>query len=196
MDDYKENILNSLKELNLKEEIKLEDIPKLDLYMDQVITLFENELSETKRNETDKILTKTMINNYTKDKILMPAQNKKYSRNHIIMMILIYNLKQSLPINDIKFVLNKIVENFNDKDDESEKLNLESIYKIFLNIKDIESTNILQDLDNNIDNILTEISNSNKDDDYLASLLTVLMLVTKANLYKKLAETIIDTHLK
>lgn len=196
MDDYKENILNSLKELNLKEEIKLEDIPKLDLYMDQVITLFENELSETKRNETDKILTKTMINNYTKDKILMPAQNKKYSRNHIIMMILIYNLKQSLPINDIKFVLNKIVENFNDKDDESEKLNLESIYKIFLNIKDIESTNILQDLDNNIDNILNEISNSNKDDDYLASLLTVLMLVTKANLYKKLAETIIDTHLK
>ncbi|MBV1821241.1 DUF1836 domain-containing protein, partial [Bacteroidales bacterium MSK.15.36] len=79
MKDYKNEILETIKDLNLNETIPLSDIPKIYLYMDQVITLFENALSKTKRNNDDKILTKTMINNYTKDKLLMPADKKKYS---------------------------------------------------------------------------------------------------------------------
>ncbi|NFF61673.1 DUF1836 domain-containing protein, partial [Clostridium botulinum] len=79
-----------IKELHLEDDLNLSDIPDLDLYMDQVITLFDDKLKHLKRNENDKILTKTMINNYTKAKILIPPNKKKYNKNHIILLILIY----------------------------------------------------------------------------------------------------------
>ena len=91
-------ILNSL---HLESNIKLDEIPEIDLYMDQVIQLFESKLSEQKRKEDEKILTKTMINNYAKGKLLLPIKNKKYSKEHIILMSLIYNLKGALSINEI-----------------------------------------------------------------------------------------------
>ncbi|GAA0736158.1 DUF1836 domain-containing protein [Clostridium oceanicum] len=189
MDDYKNKIEKAIGTLNLKEDINLSDIPKLDLYMDQVITLFEVGLNKTKRNEDDKLLTKTMINNYTKGKILMPAKNKKYSRDHIIMMILIYNLKQSLAITDIKTLLNQIVENAKEK---PENLNLDKLYKIFLQVKNIESETFNDEIQKDLDLILDELSDLNENRDYYKNLLTALMLINKSNMYKRLAENIID----
>ena len=58
------NILDILKSLNY---IKPEDIPNIDLYMDQVTTFMDTQLASTKRHPEDKILTKTMINNYAKN---------------------------------------------------------------------------------------------------------------------------------
>ncbi|MGL5243723.1 MAG: DUF1836 domain-containing protein, partial [Sarcina sp.] len=99
-----------LEELCLKDNILLVDIPEIDLYMDQVIQLFENKLGKIKRKEEDKILTKTMINNYSKGKLLMNIRNKKYSKAHIIMMCFIYNLKGILSLTDIKILLEPIVK--------------------------------------------------------------------------------------
>ena len=82
--------------------------------MDQVIQLFESKLSNQKRNDEEKILTKTMINNYAKGKLLLPIKNKKYSKEHIILMSLIYNLKGALSINDIKLSLDKIISKSED----------------------------------------------------------------------------------
>ena len=77
-------------------DVQPDDIPNLDLYMDQVITVFEEKLSGNKRREEDKLLTKTMINNYSKAGILQPIKGKKYSKEHILQMLFIYNLKQTL----------------------------------------------------------------------------------------------------
>ena len=67
-------------EMNFDSRIELEEMPELDLYMDQVIQLFESKLSSLKRNDDEKILTKTMINNYAKGKLLLPIKNKKYTK--------------------------------------------------------------------------------------------------------------------
>ena len=53
--------------------IKPEDLPNIDLYMDQVTTFMEDQLASTKRHDDDKILTKTMINNYAKNNIIPTA---------------------------------------------------------------------------------------------------------------------------
>lgn len=191
MENFKEEILTCIKQLNLHEEIKLSDIPNLDLYMDQVITLFENGLNNSKRNEEDKILTKTMINNYTKDKILMPAVNKKYTKDHIIMMILIYNLKQILSINDIKSLLNKIVKTYNNSCDES--INLEKLYEMFLEINSSEVTNFENEINSKLDSLIEKTCDScENNDDYEKLLITVLALINSANIQKRLAEKIID----
>ena len=94
-----------------------------------------------------------MINNYTKDKLLMPADKKKYSTDHIIMMILIYNLKQILSINDIKLLLNKLVEKFNtDKDN----IDLENFYKHFLHIQNVETNNFYKTIEDKLNFILDD----------------------------------------
>ena len=93
-------------EKQLEEWMKLdyvlpEDLPNIELYMDQVTTFLEEQLKNTKRFEEDKIFTKTMINNYTKNHLLPPSNKKKYSRNHMILLIYIYYLKNFLSISDI-----------------------------------------------------------------------------------------------
>ena len=62
-----------------------EDIPNIELYMDQVTTFMDQHFSNSKRYKDDKTLTKTMINNYTKNKLMPPPIKKKYSKNQIYL---------------------------------------------------------------------------------------------------------------
>ena len=92
--------------------IKPDEIPNINLYMDQVTTFMEENLASTKRHEDDKILTKTMINNYAKNKLLPPPEKKRYSREHLLMLIFIYYFKNILSISDIQTLLGPITEKY------------------------------------------------------------------------------------
>ena len=92
--------------------VKPEDIPNIDLYMDQVTTFMEAQLAHSKRYEDDKILTKTMINNYAKNNLLPPPVKKKYSKEHMLMLIFIYYFKNILSIRDIQTLLGPITEKY------------------------------------------------------------------------------------
>lgn len=196
MKNIKEEILKSIDELNLREEIKLDDIPNLDLYMDQVITLFENGLRSSKRFENDKLLTKTMINNYTKDKILMPTKNKKYSKNHIIMMIFLYNLKQSLSINDIKVLLSRMVKSFEGSNKKS--IELAKLYEDFLHIKQVEVDDFKDEVSKKLELILLSTSDFSEEKvnsiEYEKLFLMVITLINSANIQRQLAEKLIDEY--
>ena len=86
-----------------------DDIPGIDLYMDQVTTFMDDRMRHLTRDpETDKILTKTMINNYVKNRVLIPPVRKKYGRDHILLLIFIYYLKNILSLEDIKTILDPI----------------------------------------------------------------------------------------
>ena len=102
-----EDLLNSIVEsLDRIDYIKTEDIPNIDLYMDQVTTLMDSKLKHaTRYPEEDKILTKTTINNYTKNNLLPPPVKKKYSKEHVLILIFIYYYKGVMAINDIQTIL-------------------------------------------------------------------------------------------
>ncbi|MDF2519993.1 MAG: hypothetical protein K0R84_621 [Clostridia bacterium] len=184
-----------IKELHLTDEIKLNDIPKLDLYVEQVIGFIEEHMSHVKRNEQDKLITKTMVGNYTRDGVLMPSKNKKYNRSHIIMLILIYNLKQILSIEDIKTLFSPIMKDMSTTSDDV--IPLEDIYSALLEIKSdelegfdelvYEKYKLIQD---KLENVAT------KDKDIAEIFLTVIMLVAQANAQKRLAEKLIDKYFK
>ena len=87
--------------LNSQTHVTPEEIPNIDLYMDQVTTFMEEHLKDSKRYEEDKVLTKTMINNYAKNNLLPPPVKKKYSRDHMLMLIFIYYFKNLLSFHDI-----------------------------------------------------------------------------------------------
>lgn len=80
-------------------------IPDIDLYMDQITTFMDEHLASTKRYSDDKILTKTMINNYAKNNLLPPPEKKKYSKDHLLILTFIYYYKNILSINDIQTLL-------------------------------------------------------------------------------------------
>ena len=101
-----EDLLNSILEsVGRIDYIHPVDIPNIDLYMDQVTTFMEEQLSSTKRYEDDKILTKTMINNYAKNNLLPPPNKKKYSKEHLLVLIFVYYFKNLLSIKDIEILL-------------------------------------------------------------------------------------------
>lgn len=106
------NLVSSILEsLSRIEHIKPEEIPDIDLYMDQVTTLMDSKLKATTRYPgEDKILTKTMINNYAKNDLLPPPVKKKYSREHMMVLIFIYYFKSFLTISDIETLLKPITE--------------------------------------------------------------------------------------
>ena len=107
--DMLNSILSSISNIDY---VKTKDIPNINLYMDQVTTFMEEQFSSTKRYETDKILTKTMINNYAKNKLLPPPEKKRYSREHLLMLIFIYYFKNILSISDIQTLLGPITEKY------------------------------------------------------------------------------------
>lgn len=96
--DLLNSILDSLARIDY---IKPEELPNIDLYMDQVTTFMDDRLSISKRHSEDKVLTKTMINNYAKNNLLPPPVKKKYSKEHLLTLIFIYYLKNILSIGDI-----------------------------------------------------------------------------------------------
>ncbi|MCR5102188.1 MAG: DUF1836 domain-containing protein [Butyrivibrio sp.] len=141
-DDLLNSIMESLGRIDL---IKLEDIPNIDLYMDQLTTFMEDRLRRTTRYPLDdKILTKTMINNYAKNDLLPPPVRKKYSKDHIILLIFIYYYKNILSINDIQTLLGPIKERFHISD--TEELTLSDIYKVIYEMEDTELEDVKQDI--------------------------------------------------
>lgn len=122
-----EDLLNSiLASLDRIQYIKPEDIPNIDLYMDQVTTFIDSRLRSTARDPgKDKILTKTMINNYAKNDLLPPPVKKKYSKEHVLLLIFIYYYKGIMSINDIQTLLRPITERFFQN---GQEFNLENVY--------------------------------------------------------------------
>lgn len=109
---YDRDIIELIRSMQGIDYINPEDIPGIDLYMDQVTTFMDEHLSSSKRFENDKILTKTMINNYSKNNLLPPSHKKKYSKEHMILLIFIYYFKNFLSINDIQGILEPITNKF------------------------------------------------------------------------------------
>ena len=117
---------NILRQMANTDQIRLSDIPDIDLYMDQVTHFMEDHLQDSRRYADDKILTKTMINNYAKNKLLPPPEKKRYSREHMIVLILIYYLKGFLPLSDIQSILKPVTDRFWGADRD---FNIQNIYE-------------------------------------------------------------------
>ncbi|MBQ8318393.1 MAG: DUF1836 domain-containing protein [Lachnospiraceae bacterium] len=168
--------------------INPEDIPSIELYMDQVTTFMDRYLSKNKRTEEDKTLTKTMINNYTKNDLLPPSNKKRYSKEHIILLIYIYYFKNVVTINDIQVVLKPLIDNYYDNKNASHSL--EDIYETLYELEKIQYDNTEESITKTLE--LIEQGFDGKDDEYLKKLTFLALLGYDIYLKKKFMETIID----
>lgn len=186
-DDFINSIVASLSRVDY---IKPDEIPNIELYMDQVTTFIETHLKASKRFQDDKVLTKTMINNYAKNNLLPPPVKKKYSKEHILMLIYIYYFKNILSINDIQSLLNPLAEKyFNTTGD----LNLEDIYSEVFSLEKEQIDIIKQDIIDkyNVSQKTFEGIDEN-DREFLTLFSFICMLSFDVYLKKQLIEKIID----
>lgn len=170
--------------------IKPEDIPGIDLYMDQVTTFMDKALARFKRFEGDKVLTKTMINNYTKAKIFPPPIKKKYTRTHIMLLIMIYHLKSILSIRDIGILFHPVLAA---KSLEEQERLIMDIYAGFVQLQEAIQINLQSVAESTLEDPAParEILDL-YDDEKIKRILLVLLLVIKAYAEKQLAERVLD----
>jgi len=182
------NAKEIINKLSLDTNISLQEMPEIDLYMDQVIQLFNHTYKDKKRNDEEKVLTKTMINNYAKGKLFIPIKNKKYSKKHLILISLIYQLKGALSINDIKATLDGINNKLTNDD-----IELEKFYTSFLAIQQGNAIDFEHEFYKRAADVHSEVAKlEDEDAEQLEKILLITSLVNISNSYRKAAELLID----
>lgn len=182
-----------LKEFKDLDYVMPEDIPNIDLYVDQVTTFMDTHLSHTKRSDDDKILTKTMINNYTKNNVLPSPDKKKYSKDHILSLIFIYYFKSFLSIGDISSILNPITdEYFNNQDGK----NFSDVYQEIFSLQNEESKALIREIFQKYNRTKKAFSDAPEEDqEMLQKFALICSLSFDVYIKKMMIEKIIDNDL-
>ena len=186
-----QNMINSILDSVARiDYIKPDELPNINLYMDQVTTFMEEQLASSKRHEEDKILTKTMINNYAKNKLLPPPEKKRYSKEHILMLIFIYYFKNILSINDIQTLLTPITEKYfksmTDKD-------LTYIYNEVFSMEKGQIENLQKDLLKSYNAAQASFEDADEEDkDFLKNFTFICLLSFDVYMKKMVIEHLID----
>ena len=92
------------------------ELPNIDLYLDQVVTLVNTDLSpyiffnNDNNKDNNLVLSKTMINNYVKNNLIDAPIKKKYGKVQLAKLFVICVLKQVYSMNDIKSLITVALE--------------------------------------------------------------------------------------
>lgn len=187
----KDDLLNSiLASISRIDYIKPEDIPNIDLYMDQVTTFMDAQLKSAKRYPDDKVLTKTMINNYAKNNLLPPPLKKKYSREHLLLLTFIYYFKNILSITDIQALLAPLTEKYFDS---GEGLDLTQIYNEVVELEMAQIVPLKKDITKRFNLAKESFADAEDEDrDYMQYFSFICLLSFDVYIKKQLIEKLID----
>lgn len=152
------------------------EIPKIPLYMDQVTSWFDEVLTDWVTGEDEKTLTKTMINNYVKAKLVSAPEKKKYTSEQLMQLMMIYHLKNVLTIEDLKKL-------FQVQANGKTTVDLNHYYVQF---HELESF-LLEEFKS--DGVFTRLETATPDEKRLYA----LQLALEANVRKKLSEILINS---
>ncbi|SFR94172.1 DUF1836 domain-containing protein [Anaeromicropila populeti] len=183
-----------LKNLRGMDYIKPDEIPNIELYMDQVTTFMDKHLKSSKRYEDDKMLTKTMINNYTKNNLLPSPNKKKYSKEHMLLLIFIYYFKSFLSISDIQNIFDPLTEKFYEG---NKKFNLEDIYKEVYKLEKEQVDSLSKDVIRKYEKaerVMTD-KEKNEESEFLVTFYFICMLSFDVYVKKMIIEKMIDEKL-
>jgi hypothetical protein len=183
-----QSLIESIRKLDY---IDPDEIPNIDLYMDQVTTFMDEHLKSSKRYSEDKLLTKTMINNYTKNNLLPSPNKKKYSKEHILLLIFIYYFKNILTISDIQHIFNPLTEKYYGG---NSQIGLEAIYKEVFSYEKDQMDNLLKDVIKKYNKSRESFANIESDEEreFLNTFSFICMLSFDVYVKKQMIEKLID----
>ena len=188
-----ENTINEFTEYIQKQHpVAASKMPNIDLYMDQVTTFMEEHLEHCKRYPEDKILTKTMINNYAKNHLLPPPDKKKYSKDHMLFLVFIYYFKNILSISDIQTLLGPMTSSY--FKNESGK-DIAWLYNQIMDKEPEQSRRVASDIQQLSDQVKDYYTDEPEYEQEYLQLLTIIALLSYDVYQKKqLIEKLIDSY--
>ncbi|MGI6731818.1 MAG: DUF1836 domain-containing protein [Anaerovoracaceae bacterium] len=190
---YEEYLKLKIEELAAEGFIPLERFPDLDIYMDQAAAFMNEELKIYKKKKNDQVITKTMIGNYVKHKMLPRPENKKYTRDHMVLLTIIYYLKGSFQMGEIEKLMKPLISNYNSEFDD--KINLMSIYEGLSTLQETELQSLLSDTKEDIKTIKHHLSEAElSDDDMVELFMLIVNLAIKADAQKYLAQKLLQEY--
>ncbi len=191
----KDSIREFVEQLKSCDSIPLDEMPEYRLFISQIEEFFDKKLGRNAEDDEErKTISKTMIQNYIKDGLIMPPEGKSYNRSHIILLAIIYNLKSILTIRDIKKLLLPILEM---ADDDSKSNKIQEMYNTYYGIKETFIDRFFKLIEQDMELIDSRLNEEVKEEwDELPLIMLVLTLITQANLNKRLAERIIELYFK
>lgn len=190
-DKFIEDLLEFIKS---RDYVYSKDIPNIDLYMDQVTTFMDDHLGLFKRTEEEKILTKTMINNYSKCEILPPTNRKKYTHEHMILLLFVYYFKNILSIPDIKALLDPVKDIVMKEDS---KLSMEDFLDRIMDVQVAHYDSLAEQVNHTVNisqDLFTEVDEDEREK--LSIFTTAYLLSIQATAQKHMATQLIDNYLK
>lgn len=182
MNDFTEKILSRAESVTDFHLLSSSDIPKIDLYMEQVTSLLEQEMGDSLRRKDECVFTNTMINNYSKDGVLPRPQNKRYNRRHILTLIYIFLLKQNLQIPEIKRFTSMI--------ESAEQLDV--MYDIFYEIVAGYSEQYLKNVEEKIDLVERKFAARGIEDDEMLTMTVISLLSIEAKMSTNLSTSLLN----
>ena len=187
------DLLNSIiKSLDRTEHIRPEDLPDIELYMDQVTTFMEQRLKPATRHpEDDKIMTKTMINNYVKNHLMPPPDRKKYSKEHMLLLIFIYYFKGFMSIGDIQKLMGPLTGEYFGEDKD---FKVEDIYREVFSMEKEEIAHLKKDVIKKFRKAESTFQEApEKEQEFLRRFSFICLLCFDVYLKKRMIEKMIDS---
>lgn len=182
MADLKDETLRRAQELADFKLLSSGDIPKIDLYMEQVTSLLEQEMGPSLRRRNESVFTNTMINNYSKEGVLPRPENKRYNRRHIITLIYIFLLKQNLPMPEIKRFTSQI--------ENAEQL--DHMYAVFYDLVGSYEKAYRKDIEDKLARIEHQCGEQGVTDESSMALMLISLLSFEASLNTMLSSSLLD----
>ncbi len=181
-----ERAIDNLRTLNT---ISPDEFPAMDLYMDQLTTFMDRKLSGLVRKPSkDKVLTKTMINNYAKNHLIQPPVKKKYTKEHMLELLFIFYFKSFLSIGDIQTLLSPLADEL-----DGNGYNAERLYAQMIQAGKGARGKLKKDLDEKVEKVDRAFDDAPEEErEYLKKFSFICQLGYDIYLKKSIIEHMID----
>lgn len=190
---YEEYIKSILDDYVNKGRIQAKDFPDMELYMDQAAMYMNKKLEIYQKPDEEPVMTKAMISNYVKHDMLPKPNKKKYSRDHLAMLTLIYYLKGVLQVQDIEDLMKPLIDNYNAEF--AEHYNLLKLYNGIETLYSAHRADIVEEVNQDIDDIKKFLSKyENEDDDATELFMLISLLAMKADAQRYMVQKLMDEY--
>lgn len=166
--------------------------PNIDLYIDQLVTCLNDELS-LYGDEQRPPITKSMVSNYAKRKMIPRPKGRQYTKDHLIFMTIVFYLKSCFSMEEIQRLMHPLLENYESPWDEP--IDLLSIYnRIVDDVQAIEA-DLPDRLEAHIRDVKHFLSDREAGDDDTSELMMLITtLILRSNAERFIAGKLLDEY--
>ena len=190
---YEEYLKIQLEKLKKAGLITTSDLPEMNLYIDQVSTVFQKYLDQLDGNLADKYVTKPMINNYAKRGLIARPDGKRYTKDHMIMIAMVIYLRSIFKMEDISKIMKPLIDGFRSEYDDT--IRPEVVFSLAQEATENSRNEFFKGIDESVSVIKNSIEDTDlAGDQRMEVLVLILTLAMRAEMEKYLADRLMKVY--